>query len=85
MDTAELRASVLCALRSVAPELQEDELDPRAPLREQVDLDSIDFLRFLGELDARLGIDIPDVDVARLTTLDEFVRYLAARLGRPGT
>jgi acyl carrier protein len=85
MEESELRAGVLGALRRVAPELEERELDARAPLREEVDLDSIVFLRFLAELDRRLGIDIPDADAARLTTFEECVRYLAGRLGPAGT
>lgn len=79
MEERELRAEVLRALRAVAPEVEEGTLDPRAPLREQVDLDSIDFLRFLAELEARLGVAIPEAEYARLTSLDSLVRALAER------
>lgn len=83
MDEPELRREVLRALSAVAPEVEEAALDPRAPLREQVDLDSIDFLRFLAELEARLGVAIPEAEYARLTSLDSLVRALAER-GAPG-
>jgi len=79
MEEPELRREVMRALRAVAPEVEEAALDPRAPLREQVDLDSIDFLRFLAELEARLGIAIPEAEYARLTSLDSLVQALAER------
>ena len=79
MEEPELRREVLRALRAVAPEVEEAALDPRAPLREQVDLDSIDFLRFLAELEARLGIAIPETEYARLTSLDSLVQALVER------
>jgi acyl carrier protein len=79
MGEPELRAEVLRALRSVAPEVEPAALDPGAPLREQVDLDSIDFLRFLAELEARLGVGIPEAEYARSASLDSLVAALAER------
>jgi acyl carrier protein len=50
------------------------------PLRDQVDIDSMDFLNFLIELNHDLHVDVPEVDYAQLRTLDTAVPYLAARL-----
>lgn len=80
MNTEELRAIVLATLMSIAPEVMADELAPAKPLRDQVDLDSMDWLNFLIGLNERLGIDIPEADYRLLTTLDVIVEYLAARL-----
>lgn len=80
MDNDELRRLVLAELRRIAPELEEGELDPGRPLREQVDLDSMDWLNFLVALHERLKVDIPESDYARLGTLDQTVEYLARRL-----
>jgi acyl carrier protein len=79
MEEPEVRREVLRALCAVAPEVEAAALDPRAPLREQVDLDSIDFLRFLAELESRLGVVLPETEYARLTSLDSLVRALAER------
>ncbi|MEW5878806.1 MAG: hypothetical protein AB1761_00010 [Pseudomonadota bacterium] len=38
-------------------------------------------LNFLVALHARIGVDIPDADAARLTTLDKLVDYCARKLG----
>ena len=79
MNRDELRTAVLAELRRIAPELEESELKPDRLLRDQVDLDSMDWLNFLVALHERLKVDIPESDYARLGTLDQTVEYLATR------
>lgn len=79
MTDQDLRAGVLATLREIAPELEESELRAGRPLREQVDLDSMDWLNFLVGLHERFRIEIPESDYATLTTLDAVVEYLAAK------
>ncbi|HEX4934592.1 MAG TPA: acyl carrier protein [Gemmatimonadaceae bacterium] len=76
----ELRAALFRALRGVAPEVEPATIDPARPLREQVDIDSIDFLNVLVALQRDVGVDVPEGDYAQVTTVDEFVRYLERRL-----
>lgn len=76
----DVRAMVLRALAHVAPELEPDKLRGDAPLRKEVDLDSVDFLNFVLELHRQLGVDVPEVDYAKLATLDGCVAYLDARM-----
>lgn len=80
MDDTELRATVVAALRSIAPEVDGEDLVDTRPLRRQVDLDSLDWLRFLVVLHERLGVDIPEADYPRLVTLADLVGYLRERL-----
>jgi acyl carrier protein len=80
MNRDELRSAIVQALTEIAPEIDPGALDPAKLLREQVDLDSADWLNFLVALHGKLGIDIPDADVAKLTTLDRLVDYCGARL-----
>ena len=79
MDRNEIKETVLNELRRIAPEA-EGELKSDRPLREQVDLDSMDWLNFLVALHERLKVEIPESDYARLGTLDQTVDYLAAKL-----
>lgn len=79
MNEREIRAGVLAALEAIAPELSEAELAPDAPLRAQVDLDSMDWLNVILALHERFGVDIPEADYRKLVTLDGIVAYLAAR------
>jgi len=80
MNRDELSNAILETLTGIAPEIDAAELAPAKPLRDQVDLDSADWLNFLVALHARLGIDIPDADVAKLTTLERLVDYCAQKL-----
>jgi len=64
MTREELLAAILDALAGIAPEIDAAALAPATPLRDQVDLDSADWLNFLVALHAKLGIDIPDADAA---------------------
>jgi acyl carrier protein len=80
MSNEEIRAKVLAALAAVVPELDANELKPDANLRDQLDVDSMDFLNFTIGLHKAFGIDIPETDNRKLTTLDACVSYVAARL-----
>lgn len=74
-----LRAMVVDALTSVAPEIDPAGLRDDAPLRDQVDIDSMDALRFFVSLHDRLGVDIPEADYARLGSLNAIVTYLSSK------
>lgn len=80
MDREELKQAILQTLTSIAPEVDPASIEPAQLLREQVDLDSADWLNFLVALHERLGVDIPDADVARLTTLDKLTDYCGRKL-----
>jgi acyl carrier protein len=80
MNRDELRNAILEVLVTIAPEVEPSAIAPAKLLRDQVDLDSADWLNFLVALHGRLGIDIPDADVGKLTTLDRLVDYCSARL-----
>lgn len=80
MNESEIRAGVVAAIRRIAPEVEEGKLRAERPLREQVDLDSMDWLNVIVGLHERFGVDIPEADYARLATLDAIVAYLSARM-----
>jgi acyl carrier protein len=56
-------------------------LDPDAEFRQEIDLDSMDFLNFIIGLHARLNVDVPEADYPKLATLNQAIDYLAGRLG----
>lgn len=80
-DRAKLMATVVTLLRAIAPEVEPGTLAPERPLRQQVDLDSMDWLNFLLSLHERFGVSIPESDYAQLVSLNNVVDYLQARLG----
>jgi acyl carrier protein len=77
----ELRQTIIDTLRRIAPEVAAESLAPAAALRDQVDLDSMDWLNFLVGLNAKLGIDIPEADYAKLVTVNDLVAYAKRKLG----
>jgi acyl carrier protein len=82
MTQDEIRDAVLRAIRRVAPEVEPDEIDPAVSLRDQLDIDSMDFLNIVIGIDKELGVEIPEQDYPLVTTLDGCVSYIEAELRR---
>ncbi len=74
-----LRQQIFEALAEIAPEADPAALRGAVPLRDQLDLDSMDFLNLLIAVHQRTGVDIPEADYGKLATLDQLVAYLEAR------
>jgi acyl carrier protein len=80
VTSEEIRKTVIDALTRLAPEIDPASIEAGAALRDQLDLDSMDFLNFVLAVHDRLGVEIPEADYTRLSTLDGAVAYLLARL-----
>lgn len=72
----EIRAGVVAELLSIAPEIEEGDLSDSELLRDQVDLDSMDWLNFLVRLNQRFEVDIPESQYASLRTIDDLTTYI---------
>ena len=79
MTAEEITATVLDLLGQIAPEADLTQLSPDVAFRDQLDIDSMDFLNFVIALHARLHIDIPETDYPKVATLSGCVAYLSAR------
>jgi acyl carrier protein len=79
MTRDEVRASILNILASLTEE-DLSRLDPASSLREQLGLDSMDFLDVVMELRKRYRIEVPEADYMQLATLDSCLDYLAPRM-----
>jgi acyl carrier protein len=78
LNETQLKETVLRVLSGIAPEIDIQSLDAAKDLRDQIDIDSVDFLNFVIGLHKALGIEIPDADVPKLVTLNGCVGYLLA-------
>lgn len=78
MTKGEMRDIVVKALTEVAPEIDPATIDPKTSLTEQLDLDSMDLLNVIVAIGEQTGIDVPERDYGRLSTLDGAVAYLEA-------
>jgi acyl carrier protein len=74
----ELRATVLECLDEIAPGAGAATVAPDADVRTALDLDSMDVFDLVAALAERTGVDIPDNEIASLTTVDALVARLAA-------
>ena len=76
MNAAEARTVVVDVLAQIAPEVDLKTVDPSARLRDEVDLDSLDFLNLVQRIHDRTGVDIPEADYDRVESLDGLLAYL---------
>ena len=80
MTEDEIKNVILEIIQDIDDEADLDTLVPGEPLRDQLDLDSMDFLDIVMELRKRYQIQIPEADYPQLATLDSCVNYLLPRL-----
>ena len=76
MTSDEIRTTVLNCLGAIAPEADLSRIRPAVSFREQLDIDSMDFLNFVIALHQQLQLEIPERDYPKLVTLNGCVEYL---------
>ncbi len=82
MTRDEIREAVLEIIQDVAGLDDMPEVKGGEPLREQLDLDSMDFLDIVMELRKRHKIEVPEADYPKLATLDSTVAYIESVQGK---
>ncbi|WP_024365081.1 acyl carrier protein [Arthrobacter sp. TB 26] len=78
MNEQDARAAVQSAIGKVAPDVDLAEVDEDARLRQDLELDSLDFLRLVETIDTATGVDIPERDYPEVATVKGLIGYLAA-------
>ncbi len=81
MNDNQMQDRVLDILGALAPEVDVHSLKAGVRLRDQLDLDSMDFLNFLIGIDQEFAVEIPESDYPKLATLDQIYGYLRQKLG----
>lgn len=84
MTDDRLRQLILQALAEVAPEAELGALDPDHLFRDQIELDSLDYINFVSAVGRASGVAIPEADYYRLATVNGGMRYLQQRLAGGG-
>lgn len=80
MTEADIKKIIEAGLVKIAPEADFAELSTGENIREELDIDSFDFLNFLIGLNEELGIEIPESDYEKLVSMNDLVAYLSERL-----
>jgi acyl carrier protein len=78
-STSDIRGEILSVLTAIAPEVEPEDIEDDVLLRDQIDLDSMDWLNFLVGIHKRLNVDIPEADYASLRTLADVMNYVVTR------
>jgi acyl carrier protein len=76
MTDGEIKQVILDILEGIAPDEDLSSLKDDVPLREQLELDSMDFLDIVMELRKRYRVQIPEDDYIQLATMTSTVKYL---------
>ncbi|MFT6069791.1 MAG: acyl carrier protein [Bacteriovoracaceae bacterium] len=79
METTEVRQKVLDIIADIAMDDDVTTIDDSVALRDQLDLDSMDFLDIVMELKKRHKIIVPEADYPQLATMDSCVSYLTPK------
>jgi acyl carrier protein len=80
MEAVEVRKIVLDIIEDVALDEDLSNLKDEVALREQLDLDSMDFLDIVMELKKRHKVEVPQEDYPRLATMSGCVEYLTPKM-----
>lgn len=79
MNTEQARTHVQAVLGRIAPEAELDDVPGDVDFREELDLDSMDFLSLIEGLKEATGVDVPESDYDKVETLDGLLGYLSER------
>jgi acyl carrier protein len=84
MNTAYIQQNIqqiiLEAIQEVAPEIEQDDIDMDEDIREECDLDSMDFLNYLIALKKSTGVSIAESDYTQVNTFNKMLNYLSEKL-----
>ena len=80
MTEQEIKSVLMEIVAEIIPDEDLTDLKDDIPIREQVELDSMDFLDIIMELRKRYGIEVPEDDYTQLATIDSSVTYLEPRM-----
>lgn len=81
MTQTDLRQLVTTQLGRIAPDISVDDIDPKADLRDECDIDSIDFLTLITALGSALSLPMPESDYDRMRSFDALLAYLEEKTG----
>ncbi len=80
MTNEEIRDEIIDILEDIAPDEELDDLDDEKSFRDQLELDSMDFLDIVMELRKRHRVQVPEEDYGHLASMASTVAYLEPKM-----
>ena len=79
MTRDDIQDALTAELHRIAPEIEIDAIDRTADLRDEFDIDSIDFMNLVAALGRRFELEMPEADYPMMDSFDRLLDYLTKR------
>jgi acyl carrier protein len=83
MTEVELKTIITDILKQIAPDTEPATLLPDDNIREKLEIDSFDALQFIVALDEKLGVETPEKDYGKITTMHSLIDYILEKKKQP--
>ena len=80
MTKEEISQAIIDIINDILPEGDCSGVDPNVRLRDQLELDSMDFLDIVMELRKQYAVEVPEEDYLKLATLNSCIEYLGPKM-----
>lgn len=80
MTEQELSKALIEELHRIAPDVSPDDINPAEDLRDEYDIDSMDFLKLVTALGKRFALEMPEADYPKMRSFESLVHYLRAKI-----
>lgn len=80
MTEDNIKLIIFQSLKKIAPDTEPEKLSPDDDLRHTLEIDSFDTLQFIVALDEHFGLDIPEADYGKITTLNKLLAYISNKI-----
>ena len=80
MTKEEIGKAIIDIIEDIVPDEDCSNIEPKTPLRDQLELDSMDFLDIVMELRKLYKVDVPEADYGELATLESCMNYLEPKM-----
>ncbi|MGA9252185.1 MAG: acyl carrier protein [Roseobacter sp.] len=80
MTNDPIQTVILKQLYAIAPDIDINDINPSADLRDEFDIDSMDFLNLITALGKRYDLQMPEADYEQMRSLTDLVKYLQEKV-----
>jgi len=80
MNKDEIKSVIIKTILEIAPDIEEDEIEPNENLQQSLEIDSFDFLNILTQMNENIGVEVPEADYSQVGTLEDMAEYFVQRL-----
>ena len=79
MNLEKIKAAIIKNILEIAPEVEEDEIENEANIQSSLEIDSFDFLKILTAMNEEFGVEVPEADYSKVSTLQTMAEYFEKR------